>query len=113
MASVQDPAGRARAGGSSNRMTGRRAFLAGAAGLLAAPLATEAQPPPKVYRVGLLGGFSPTSPESSHVWEGFFQGLRERGYVVGQDLVTEGRFYEDRLDRLPALAAELVGSRST
>jgi putative ABC transport system substrate-binding protein len=87
----------------------RRAFIAGATlGLLAAPLAAEAQPPTRVFRLGLLGGSTPTSPEASHVWEGFFQGLRDLGYVEGQNVVIEGRFYEDRIERLPALAADLV-----
>lgn len=50
-------------------------------------------------------GSSKTSPEASHVWAGFFQDLRELGCVEGQN---EGRFYGDRLERLPVLAAELV-----
>ena len=40
--------------------------------------------------------------------EGFRQGLREHGYVEGQNIVVEYRFSEDRNDRLPVLAAELV-----
>ena len=86
----------------------RRAFLAGAVGVLVAPGAVEAQSVAKVYRIGLLGGSSPTSPEASHVWAAFFQGLRERGYVEGQNVVIEGRWYGDHLDRLAVLAAELV-----
>ncbi len=87
----------------------RRTFLGTlAGGLLAAPLTADAQPAAKVYRIGLLGGYSPTSKESSHVWEGFFQGLRELGYVEGQNILIEGRWYGDRNERLPALAAELV-----
>jgi putative ABC transport system substrate-binding protein len=76
--------------------------------LVTAPLAADAQPAAKVYRIGLLGGYSPTSKEASHLWEGFFQGLRELGYVEGQNILIEGRFYGDRNERLPALAAELV-----
>src|SRR5438094_1965514 len=53
--------------------------------LLAAPLAAEAQPAAKVFRIGLLGSSSPTAPEASRIWEGFFQGLRELGYVEGQN----------------------------
>jgi hypothetical protein len=52
-------------------------------GLTLAPLAARAQPAARVYRIGLLGGSSPTSPEASHVWAEFFQGLRELGYVEG------------------------------
>jgi putative ABC transport system substrate-binding protein len=76
--------------------------------LVTAPLAADAQPAAKVYRIGLLGGYSPTSKEASHLWEGFFQGLRELGYVEGQNILIKGRFYGDRNERLPALAAELV-----
>lgn len=63
-------------------MITRRAFvrfLAG--GLLAAPLAAESQSPAKVSRIGILSGYSPTSPEAARVWQGFRQGLQELGYV--------------------------------
>jgi putative ABC transport system substrate-binding protein len=43
--------------------------------------------------------------------EGFRHGLRERGYVEGQNIIIEYRFSEDRNDRLPALAAELVAMK--
>ena len=89
-------------------MMDRRAFL-GALGLLGAPPAAEAQQAAKVYRLGLLGGSSPSSPGGRRAWEGFFQGMRELGYVEGQNILVEGRFYGDHTDRLPALAAELVG----
>ena len=79
-----------------------------ALGVFFSPLATEAQPAAKVYRIGLLGGYSPTSKEAAHLWEGFFQGLRELGYVEGQNILIEGRWYGDGNERLPALAAELV-----
>jgi len=89
-------------------VTTRRAFITTlAGGILAAPLAVEAQPA-KVYRIGLLGGSPPNSPGGSRAWEGFFHGLRELGYVEGQNILIEGRFYGDRTERLPALAAELV-----
>src|SRR5512132_3831059 len=45
------------------------------------------------------------------VIEGFSQGLREHGYVEGQNIVIEYRFSEDRNDRLSALAAELVAMK--
>jgi putative ABC transport system substrate-binding protein len=85
----------------------RRAFLAGSAALLTAPLAAEAQPASKVYRIGLLGGSPPSDP-SGRFWEGFFQGLRDLGYVEGKNILFEGRWYGERTERLPALAAELV-----
>jgi len=84
----------------------RREFLGGTAlGLIAGPRAGEAQAPAKVPRIGVLGG---TPPEVSSVLKGFFDRLRELGYVEGQNVVIEGRYYGDQLDRLPALAAELV-----
>jgi putative tryptophan/tyrosine transport system substrate-binding protein len=73
------------------------------------PLAVRAQHPGKVYRIGLLGGSPPTASEASaRLWDGFFQGLRELGYVEGQNIVVEGRWYGEQTERLPALAAELV-----
>jgi putative tryptophan/tyrosine transport system substrate-binding protein len=86
----------------------RCAFLAGSLGLLATPPVAEAQPPAKVYRIGLLGGSPPTSPEATHLWEGFFQVLRDLGYVEGQNVVIEGRWYGDRSERLPALGAGIL-----
>ena len=85
----------------------RRAWLMGAFGLFSIPLASEAQPSAKVYRIGLLGGSSPTDP-GGRVWEAFFQGLRELGYIEGQNILVEGRWYGEQPERLPSLAADLV-----
>ena len=65
--------------------------------LLYAPLATEAQPPTKVHRIGRLSGWSP-SPDP-HV-EIFQQHLRDLGYVEGHTLVLELRYAEGRAERL-------------
>jgi putative tryptophan/tyrosine transport system substrate-binding protein len=73
--------------------------------LLVAPLAAEAQAPPKVPRIGFLSPFSPTDGLRL---EPFRQGLRELGYVEGQTIAIEYRFADGRPERLPALAAELV-----
>src|SRR5262245_18628819 len=87
----------------------RRTFLAGVgAVLLAGPLAAAAQSAGKVYRLGLLGGSPPNSLGGRRSWEGFFQGMRELGYVEGQNILVEGRWYGERTDRLPVLADELV-----
>jgi putative ABC transport system substrate-binding protein len=75
--------------------------------LFAAPLAADAQPARKVPRIGVLLTNSQSS-DSTHV-EAFRQGLRERGYVEGQNVVIEYRYGDGKLDRLPKLAAELVG----
>jgi putative ABC transport system substrate-binding protein len=83
----------------------RRAFLAGTGVvLLAAPLAAEAQPAAKVHRIGALGGSAAFSP----LREAFLQGLRDLGYVEGRTVVIEYRYDDDKLERLPASAAELV-----
>ena len=80
----------------------RRTFLAGTgAVLLAAPLAAEAQQAAKVLKVGEL---HPGVGSEERL-----AALREAGYVEGQNLVVERRHAEGRIDRLPALAAELVG----
>jgi putative ABC transport system substrate-binding protein len=64
------------------------------------------QQAPKVPRVGFLAVGSREG--RAFLIEGFLRGLREHGYVVGQNLVIDYRFSEDRNERLPALAAELV-----
>jgi putative ABC transport system substrate-binding protein len=66
----------------------------------------EAQQPTKVPRIGNLGAGVGSS--SSGRPEAFRQGLRELGYVEGKNIVIEWRSSEGKLDRLPALAAELV-----
>ena len=80
-------------------------------GLLAAPLAAEAQAPTKVYRIGGLGNSPPTSPQAGPLWEALAEGLRERGYMEGENLVIERRWAEGRIERFPSLAAELVSLR--
>ena len=87
----------------------RRMFLCGLTlGALAAAPVAQAQQAGKLYRIGLLGGSPPNSPGGRRAWEGFFQGLRELGYVEGQNILVEGRWYGERTDRLPTLAGELV-----
>jgi len=75
--------------------------------MLVAPLAAEAQPPIKVARVGWLSD-GIRAGAASHLHEAFLHGLRDLGYVEGQNLVMERRDAEGQLDRLPALAAQLV-----
>ena len=83
---------------------------------LVLPLAADAQQPAKVYRIGWLGlstvGYE-TTPQHCPVkgnrsWQVWVEGLREHGYVQGQNLVIECRYTEGRTERSPALAAELV-----
>ena len=82
----------------------RRALIAAGVVLLAVPIATEAQPAAKVYRIGYLG----TGSSTSGFHEAFRQGLRELGWVEGQNIVIDYRFADGRFDRLPDLAIELV-----
>jgi len=78
-------------------------------GLLAAPLAAAAQPPAKIPRIGYLG---PTSSSAgARLLESFRQGLRELGYVEGQNIFVDYRWAEGMPDRFPALAAELIQLR--
>ena len=77
--------------------------------LLTTAFSAEAQQPTKIPRIGFLGTSSP-SAISVRV-EGFRQGLRENGYVEGQNIAIEYRWAEGKLDRLPNLAAELVSHK--
>src|SRR5215813_13921577 len=86
---------------------GRKRFMAAlSGGLLAAPLAIEAQQTTKVTPIGYLSG--PSLSANAARIEAFRQGLRELGYVEGKNIVIEWRSADGKLDRLPALAAELV-----
>ena len=73
--------------------------------LTTAPLAA-AQQPTKVPRIGHLTGTLPSANSARR--EAFRQGLRELGYVEGKNIIIEWRSAEEKLDRLPALAADLV-----
>jgi putative ABC transport system substrate-binding protein len=73
--------------------------------LFLAPLAATAQPQGRVPRIGIL---TPASEASTALWEAFRQGLRDLGYVEGQNIILEYRFAAGQNERLPALAAELV-----
>jgi ABC-type uncharacterized transport system substrate-binding protein len=86
-------------------MMDRRAFITLVCGsMFAAPLAAEAQQAEKVRRIGFLSAAIP----GSEVNDAFRQGLREHGYIEGQNLLVEWRFAEGRNDRLSGFAAELV-----
>jgi putative tryptophan/tyrosine transport system substrate-binding protein len=88
----------------------RRAFLGAlAGGLLAAPLAAEAQQPSALTRVGFF--YFGSRQSSVARYAAFLQGMHELGYVEGHNLVVEARFGDSRPERLPGLAAELVRSK--
>src|SRR5712691_405571 len=77
-----------------------------ALGVLVAPAVITAQPRGKIPRVGVLEPGSQQHPAGC--LPAFQQGLRDLGYVEGQTVLLEYRYAEERRDRLPALAAELV-----
>jgi putative ABC transport system substrate-binding protein len=79
-----------------------------ALGLFVAPLATHAQQPAKVARIGHLLSGELDSPETRVLLDAFRQGLRARGYVEGQNIVIEYRAADGRLERFPGLATELA-----
>jgi ABC-type uncharacterized transport system substrate-binding protein len=88
-------------------MTDRRAFLGTlAGGLLAAPLAAQAQPAGKVWKLGYLD--QGAAARSKPYVDGLKQGLHDLGWVEGRNILIEARFAEGRTDQLPGLAAELV-----
>lgn len=78
--------------------------------LLAPPLAA-APPPGKTFRIGILSNVPPSDPQGATLWGAFTQGLRELGYVEGQNFTIEHRSSEGKYERLPGLAAELVGAK--
>ncbi len=93
-------------------MMDRRAFIGTlAAGLLATPLAAEAQQPGKLFRIGILSYLPVTDPVGSRFREAVLVGLRDRGYVEGQHIAIEWRSWEGSLERLRVLSTELAQLR--
>ena len=84
-------------------MDRRRFLLTSLVGALAAPLAAEAQPVDRIYRIGVLGVMPTPRLEDAYRNE-----LRDLGWVEGRNIRFESRYYEQRFERLPGLAAELV-----
>jgi putative ABC transport system substrate-binding protein len=85
----------------------RRRELLGLLGSAAVwPLAASAQQPGRVHRVGYVFSFVPS--EGQHLWEACRQGLRDLGYVEGQNILLEPRWADGHHERLPDIVAELV-----
>ena len=84
----------------------RRTFIGRVAGgLVAVPLAAEAQQTANIARLGFLGN---SSTALAHLRDAFLQGLRDLGYVEGRNLTIDYRYADGKLEQLPELAAELV-----
>jgi putative ABC transport system substrate-binding protein len=90
-------------GGKMNRRTAIRRL---ATFFLTTASLAQAQQPKKVARMGYLA--AATRPGTAHLTEAFLQGLRELGYIEGQNIVIEYRWADGNFERLPELAAELV-----
>jgi putative ABC transport system substrate-binding protein len=88
-------------------ITRRKLIFAFGASALAVPLATLAQQPPKIRRVGIFQPGAPPEP----LMEAIREGLRELGYIEGRNIAYEIRWAEGKLDRLDGLAAELVAAK--
>jgi putative ABC transport system substrate-binding protein len=84
----------------------RREFIALAGAAVAWPMASRAQQPGKVWRVGFLG--LPSADSLPQRTEAFRTGLREHGYREGHDIVIEYRWADSNYERLPALLTDLV-----
>jgi len=90
-------------------MMDRRAFISGiTVGLLAAPLAGEAQQATKIPRVGVFVPGSPSGDQFQQLRQAFVKGLRDLGWIEGQTVVIEMRWGEGRIDEFPRIASELV-----
>src|SRR5919197_1044295 len=76
--------------------------------LLVVPLIAEAQQRVQVPRIGVLSMLTGSTADVAKNIEAFRQGLRDLGYVEGQNIVIEYRYAEGKVDRLPDFAAEFV-----
>ena len=76
--------------------------------LIVAPLTAEAQAD-KIWRIGTLDYGA--QPARAHLWQAFREGLRDLGYIEGQNIILESRWANAKADDLPRLAEELVRLR--
>jgi putative tryptophan/tyrosine transport system substrate-binding protein len=89
-----------------DRRSAGRALLLGPIAFATATLAANAEQTGKVYRIGYLS--APTRASVEQVLQAFLRALRGLGWVEGQNLIIEYRWADGKIERLPALAAELV-----
>ncbi len=89
----------------------REVILAIGAGALSLPMTrlAQAQPGPGVHRIGFLAVRSRSTPSNPDVrYDAFVKGMHALGYVEGKNLIIEWRFADDKYERLPSLASEIV-----
>jgi putative ABC transport system substrate-binding protein len=86
----------------------RRAFIAGLGGAAVWPIAARGQQPKKVPRIGFLATGSLELPEALVMINAFRQGLRELGYVEGENILVEYRTADSKIERFADQASELV-----
>jgi len=95
-----------RAGRASLRAVGILVILA----MMTGP--TFAAPPSgRMFRIGILSNVPLDDPQGTVLWGAFIQGLRELGYVEGQNFTIDHRSTEGKYERLPALAADMVRAK--
>jgi putative ABC transport system substrate-binding protein len=85
----------------------RRDFITLLGGAAAWPFAARAQQVGQKYTIGLFSA-GIRLPENAPAWIAFLSAMRELGWIEGKNVVFEGRYADNRLERLPALAEELV-----
>src|SRR6185312_10144829 len=86
-------------------MIGRREFIIGWGAAVAWSIGVQAQQ----LAMSVVGFLHPTSPDTNaERLRAFRQGLKDTGYVEGENVAIDYRWAENQLNRLPALAAELV-----
>ena len=86
----------------------RRTMIVTALAALAAPLAAQAQPAARKVRIAFLGGTSPDPATQRYQIEPIRQGLRQLGWVEGQNLTIDFRWAEGKYERLPGLLEDLI-----
>ncbi len=91
-----------------SRKAARALILVLSFATISSAFAVDVRQQSRVVRIGILTAASPSLMAQFHVLDPFLQGLRDLGYVEGQNLVIEYRLAEGKPERLPDLATELV-----
>jgi putative tryptophan/tyrosine transport system substrate-binding protein len=89
----------------------RRQFIAGLGSATVWPLATWAQQPGRMRRIGVLIGFDENDPNGKARFSAFMRGLSDLGWTEGRNMQVDVRWEADDVDRMRSFAKELVGLR--